>query len=95
MYWCRMGHLEGKGQRSKYPNPKTDLYAIEDLESGSGGRVWLVCSSSGALYVLKFKKKEKEKKNKESHSDIIAIESEKWKKGYPEFKVFHENLVQA
>ena len=86
IHWCRMGRLEGEGKWNKYANPKKYLYAIEDLGRGSDGRVWLTCTSSGAVCVLKFPIKNK---NEELRDDVKR-EMENWKAAYPEFKVFRE-----
>jgi len=86
IHWCRMGRLEGEGKWNKYASPKKYLYAIEDLGRGSDGRVWLTCTSSGAVCVLKFPIKSK----KEELRDDVRREMENWKAAYPEFKVFRE-----
>jgi len=83
IHWCRMGRLEGEGKWNKYASPKKYLYAIEDLGRGSDGRVWLTCTSSGAVCVLKFPIKSKE-------HDAVRLEMENWKAAYPEFEVFRE-----
>ena len=86
IHWCRMGRLEGNGKWNKYANPKKYLYAIEDLGRGSDGRVWLMCTSSGAVCVLKFPI------NTMSEFNDVERELKNWKKAYPEFesKVLHE-----
>lgn len=52
LFWCRLGKLEGTGKWNKYANPQKYLYAIEDLGRCADGRVWLTCTSSGAVCVL-------------------------------------------
>jgi hypothetical protein len=85
IHWCRMGRLEGNGKWNKYAHPKKYLYAIEDLGFGAEGRVWLTCTFSGAVCVLKFPIKD----TKGDHKGVER-ELENWKKAYPEFKVFRE-----
>ena len=51
--WTRLPSLTG--QWNKVPRPDVSkLIAIEDLGRGANGRVWLTCTSSGAVRVLKF-----------------------------------------
>jgi hypothetical protein len=85
IHWCRMGRLEGNGKWNKYAQPQKYLYAIEDLGFGADGRVWLTCTFSGAVCVLKFPIND----TKGEHKGVER-ELEHWKKAYPEFKVFHE-----
>jgi hypothetical protein len=85
IHWCRMGRLEGKGKWNKYAQPKKYLYAIEDLGYGAEGRVWLTCTFSGAVCVLKFPINDR---NSEHRG--VELELENWKNAYPEFKVFRE-----
>ena len=58
------------------------MYAIEDLGCGAHGRVWLTCSSSGAVCVLKFALDDK--------PDGLDKEYAFWKQIYPSFPVFRE-----
>ena len=53
VFWTRLT-LKNGAQWNKVANPKRWLFAIEDLGYGSHGRVWLCCSSGGAVCVLKF-----------------------------------------
>jgi len=85
IYWCRLGLLKGQGKWNKYANPKKHLYAIEDLGRGADGRVWLMCTCSGAVCVLKFPIKGGNGELREN----VKCEMENWKATYPEFKVFH------
>jgi hypothetical protein len=85
IHWCRMGRLEGNGKWNKYAKPKKYLYAIEDLGHGANGRVWLTCTFSGAVCVLKFLMNDRE-----SEHNGLECELENWKKAYPELKVFRE-----
>jgi hypothetical protein len=80
-----MGRLEGNGKWNKYAQPKKYLYAIEDLGFGAEGRVWLTCSFSGAVCVLKFPINDTNGEHKG-----VERELENWKKAYPEFKAFRE-----
>ena len=50
--WTRLTAMEPKW--NSVAVPKKYLFAIEDLGRGADGRVWLTCSSSGAVCVLKF-----------------------------------------
>ena len=86
IHWCRMGRLEGKGKWNECAKPKKYLYAIEDLGYGAEGRVWLTCTFSGAVCVLKFPI------NPKGEHKGVKRELENWKKAYPEFKtkVFRE-----
>lgn len=85
IHWCRMGKVVPHW--NKFANPTKYLFAIEDLGKGSDGRVWLTCSSSGAICVLKFPIKKTK-----SQSEDVAQELQNWHIAYPEFetKVFHE-----
>ena len=84
LYWCHMGHLDGKGKWNKYANPRKYLYAIKDLGRGFDGRVWLMCTSSGAVCVLKFLNIDGK------ISMCLKKEVENWQTVYPKFKVFLE-----
>jgi hypothetical protein len=57
LLWCRMSHLDGEGKWDMYATPMKYLYAIEDLGRGADGRVWLTCTYSEAVCMLKFPKK--------------------------------------
>lgn len=61
---------------------KKYLYAIQDLGYGADGRVWLTCTSSGAVCVLKFSLKD----SQENIDQEYAI----WKKAYPDLPVYKE-----
>ena len=55
-YWKKLNKSKFKPNWNLYPNTKTtkSLYAIEDLGYGADGRVWLTCTRTGAICVLKF-----------------------------------------
>ena len=53
VFWTRLTLTNGP-QWDKVANPTRWLFAIEDLGYGAHGRVWLCCSSGGAVCVLKF-----------------------------------------
>ena len=79
LYWCRRPDAAKNEnlQWTKVPNASR-LLLVEDLGVGSSGRVWLVCSSSGLVGVLKFCILEFEQN---SH---LEKELERWRLLYPE-----------
>ena len=66
----------------KIANPKKNLYAIQDMGYGAHGRVWLTCSYSGAVCVLKFAL--------DGKKELLDKELEVWNKVYPDIPVFRE-----
>lgn len=80
IFWVRLTNVTPKWD--KIARPKKYLYAIEDLGRGAHGRVWLTCSSSGAVCVLKFALNDK--------PDGLDEEFKFWKRIYPSFPVFRE-----
>ncbi|KAL3919272.1 MAG: hypothetical protein SGILL_003835 [Bacillariaceae sp.] len=77
--WTR---LNVPPQWNKVGLPRKYLYAIEDLGRGANGRVWLTCTSSGAVCVLKFSLADSTKD--------LDREYAVWKNAYPEFPVYRE-----
>jgi len=47
---------------------------LDDFHGGAEGRVWLACSQSGNVCVLKFRS--------DGNKDLLEIEAENWKKMY-------------
>ena len=80
-YWDHLKQLK-KGQWNKYANPPKYLYAIEDLGRGADGRVWLTCSHSGAVCVLKFPNGPVTI----GQASSLKHEEEMWHKVYPQFQ---------
>lgn len=68
---------------NKAAHPKKYLYAVEDLGRGANGRVWLVCTSSGAVGVLKFSLSDDPGKSLDAEYDM-------WKIAYPSMAVYRE-----
>lgn len=80
MFWIRLKNVTPKW--NKIARPQKFLYAIEDLGRGAHGRVWLTCSSCGAVCVLKFALDDK--------PDGLDKEYAFWKQIYPSFPIFRE-----
>lgn len=88
VHWSRLGSLEGKGKWDEVARPEKYLYAIEDLGSGAYGRVWLTCTSSGAICVLKFPKTTGT--TDDPPGTLVQLEVDNWNQVYPEFEVSGE-----
>ena len=81
-FWTRLTLKDGP-QWNKVANPSRWLFAIQDLGYGAHGRVWLTCSSSGAVCVLKF--------SLDGRAPSLDKEYVVWEKAYsPQFKVYRE-----
>ena len=75
--WCTLPKLDGHKDMSKVAKPRKYLFAIEDLGRGADGRVWLTCTCSGAVCVLKFASDSGEKAR-----DLLQREHEQWRNVY-------------
>ena len=83
VFWTRLTLTNGP-QWDRVANPKRWLIAIDDLGYGAHGRVWLCCSSGGAVCVLKFAL--------DGNAASLDKEKEVWQKVYPaQIKVHREN----
>jgi hypothetical protein len=78
--WCRDIKGLRKGQWDLVAFPKNYLYAIEHLGGGLDGNVWLVCTVSGHIGVLKFSNEVL----LESQRVAMQFELEMWETFYPE-----------
>ena len=78
VFWDHLKHLKGKGNWNEYADPPKNLFAIEDLGRGADGRVWLMCSHSGAVCVLKF--------SNNGLYDVLMHEEKMWHQVYPQFR---------
>ena len=82
VFWTRLTLTNGP-QWNKVANPRRWLFAIEDLGYGAHGRVWLCCSSVGAVCVLKFAL--------DGKARSLDDEKESWEKVYSrDIKVHRE-----
>ena len=79
-YWTR---LTVKPQWNKVGRPNKFLFAIQDLGRGADGRVWLTCTTSGAVCVLKFPL--------DGKAETIDYEHSMWKAAYPSIRTYKES----
>lgn len=72
-YWAKLKLKDGV-QWNKMAGATKDLFAFQDLGHGAHGRVWLTCTSGGAVCVLKFSlgRKPEETLDKEKKAWDIA-----------------------
>lgn len=100
-YWCRL-KLEKGVQWNRIANPQKFLYALEDLGHGAHGRVWLACTSSGSVCVLKFSLSSNPKVSLDKEKDIwdtvyaslgIKVYREQWN-GHEALRMPHFTKVQ-
>lgn len=80
--WTRLPGVTGKWNKVARSDV-IRLFAIEDLGRGANGRVWLTCTSSGAVCVLKYSIEKKPDR-------ALAGEYKNWTKAYPQMKVYLE-----
>jgi hypothetical protein len=62
--------------------PKKFLFAVQDLGRGADGRVWLTCTTSGAICILKFPL--------DGNSETIDHEHSMWEAAYPSIRTYKE-----
>lgn len=80
IYWTRLSPVTPKW--GTIAAPKKYLFALQDLGRGADGRVWLTCSSSGAVCTLKFMLS--------GDIEYARKEVKMWKMAYPWFPVHAE-----
>jgi hypothetical protein len=84
-YWDRLDTANvGLGKWDCCPSSRTkNLYLLEDLGVGATGHVWLACSATGAVCVLKFIK---DQRDMGRALEVLKRECEWWHKIYPQWK---------
>ena len=80
VYWTRLSPVSPKWD--SIAAPKKYLFALQDMGRGADGRVWLTCSSSGAVCILKFMLS--------GEIECAQKEVKMWKLAYPWFPVHAE-----
>jgi len=74
--------LHVKPQWDKVGRPQKFLFAVQDLGRGADGRVWLTCTTSGAICVLKFPL--------DGKAETVDREHSSWQAAYPSIRTYKE-----